>query len=127
MLLLLPSCRSKRIGPAFYQSKGSECLTLAVIKGRHDCKYWMSDGLDSDIRALKQMHNKAFQSSVSKTPSSWKVNRFELPDDERQMYTTDFSKVTRTLWYRFMQMVSATPAASAVWAKPVRLAFYEDN
>jgi hypothetical protein len=121
------SRRSKRIGPAFYDAKGSRCLTLAVVKGRHDCKYWLADGLDSDIQTLKTMHNKAFKSPVSGTAASWKVNMFDLPDVANQKHTTDFGKVTRTLWYRFMQKISETPAASAVWAKPVRLPFFEDN
>lgn len=37
------------------------------------------------------------------------------------------SQVAYTIWVRFMAVLASSASLSAVWARPVRLPFFEDN
>jgi hypothetical protein len=79
----------------FYDNpdKTKRCLTLAVVTGDIDCKYWMADGLCADVSAAKQLSNKALRSAVRDRPASWEVEPDRMPD-EAQPYSYDFAEVT---------------------------------
>jgi hypothetical protein len=76
---------------------------MAVITGRLDCKFWLSDGLNEDANVARLMQNKAFRSAVTKTEAAWTVDTSRMPEVSAQ-YTTEFSEVIYTIWVQFMQV-----------------------
>ena len=87
---------SLRINQSFFYDspdKTKRGLTLAVVTGDIDCKYWLADGLRADVAAAKQLSNKALRSAVRDRPARWKVEPDRMPD-EAQPYSYDFAEVT---------------------------------
>ncbi len=88
--------KSKKIDASFeWKAKDpkKKCLTLGVVTGNLDCKYWLADGLYEDIKAIKPLANKAFRSAVRKKVAGWTVVESKMPDD-KLAHTTDFAEVS---------------------------------
>lgn len=86
---------SPTIATAAEIDPASDCLKLAVVKGKFDCKFWLRDGLAYDIAALKTLDNQPIRSAVRGRDPGWNVEASRMPDDSLE-HTKDFSEVALT-------------------------------
>ena len=88
--------RSKKINANFIwraKDPNKECLTMAVVTGMLDCKFWLSDGLYADIQAIRPLANKALRSAVRKQAATWTVAESKMPGGDGVQHTTEFAEV----------------------------------
>lgn len=120
--------RSRKIDDTFYQQRGDKkCFVLGVVTGNIDCKFWIQqDGLDADVAVVSRHNNVPLKTAVRGKSASWSVYTNDLVDPA-QKYTLSYSRVARTLWTRFMDVLASNATLSAQWVRPVPLPFFEHD
>lgn len=81
---------------------------MAVPVGMLDCKYWLKDGLDADIAAVKPLANRAVRSAIRGVSQGWTVELDRMPDDSLP-HTKDFGKVSYLSAYSHHLFIQLTP------------------
>jgi hypothetical protein len=86
--------RSRKIDASFFQRGDKNgCLTLGVVKGRIDCKFWLRDGLAADIANVKPLSGRVLRSAARHKMAQWTVFADEMPDDTLET-TTSYAEVS---------------------------------
>jgi hypothetical protein len=86
--------RSRKVDPSFFQGGDKQgCLTLGVVKGRIDCKFWLRDGLGADIATVKPLAGQTIRSAARRKMASWTVFADEMPDESLET-TTSYAEVS---------------------------------
>ena len=108
-----------------------DCLRLATVKGKLECRFYMKDGLDKDasyVLANAFVGNQRTLKTHQKGSSlDWYVEKSMITDPAKISATTSYPKVIYTLWVRILVGLLQNKEASTAWTKPQPLAFYQDN